>query len=161
VAPQRSVLHMLTRARQSIRLLSVKPLLENIPSDEPSSDKPFDETIYQKFAYITSRASPPTDDNVEIRWKRQSELFMQKQEMPRTPHSGRSVPVTVDLTVAWNKLHRILRANNVKKELAERQRYEKPGDKRRRLKSERWRRRFAQEVRRKVQLVHEIKRRGA
>lgn len=68
--------------------------------------------------------------------------------------------------------------NNVVKELRMAERHEKKGDKRRRLRSERWRRRFAHEVslvlllvrlcyerclqvRKKVQLVNEIRARGS
>lgn len=95
---------------------------------------------------------------------------------------GRSVPViNNDLAGAFSRLKRILDRNSVQKELRLTERHEKKGYKRRRLTSERWRRRFAHEVcsdpfssceisvvkrfqpqvRKKVQLVNEIRARGA
>ena len=55
----------------------------------------------------------------------------------------------------------LLKRNNVRQELRLQQRYEKPNEERRRKKSERHRRRFADMVRKKVQLVMAIKARGA
>lgn len=48
--------------------------------------------------------------------------------------------------MAWARVNRTMRANNVKFEMRQKERYEKPGEKRRRLRSERWRRRFSEEV---------------
>ncbi|KAF8323187.1 hypothetical protein DL93DRAFT_2070738 [Clavulina sp. PMI_390] len=50
--------------------------------------------------------------------------------------------------------------NNVRGELRLVERYEKPTDKRRRLKSERHRRRFADMIGQKVRIVRDIKARG-
>lgn len=47
---------------------------------------------------------------------------------------------------AYTRVQQILRDNNVRKELYRTQRHEKKGVKRRRLESERWRKRFAHEV---------------
>lgn len=93
---------------------------------------------------------------------------------------GRSVKVYAgNVADAYNRLDKILKRNRVKRTLKLTERHEKKGVKRRRLKSERWRRRFAnevgwlrqisrrflitisQQVRNKVQLVAKIRRRGA
>jgi ribosomal protein S21 len=94
--------------------------------------------------------------------------------------TGRSVAVTGRDTVAnaYRKLSSVISRNNVRKELRMGERHEKKGPKRRRLSSERWRRRFAHEVRlvihvfifaaltpclqvrKKVQLVQAIRARG-
>jgi len=70
---------------------------------------------------------------------------------------GRTVDVkgygSDTLTKAWNKLNGILRENNVRKELRLTARHEQKGEKRRRLQRERWRRKFADEVRLFVQLL--------
>jgi ribosomal protein S21 len=61
---------------------------------------------------------------------------------------GRSVPVANgDVETAYKRLGRILSMNTVVRELRAGERHEKVGPKRRRLRSERWRRRFAHEVR--------------
>ncbi|KAH7889717.1 hypothetical protein F5I97DRAFT_1846631 [Phlebopus sp. FC_14] len=74
---------------------------------------------------------------------------------------GRKMVVTDgDFRGALIKLGRRLKANNVLKEFRQHSRHEKKGDKRARLRSERWRKQFADEVRRKVQLVVAIRRRG-
>lgn len=63
-------------------------------------------------------------------------------------YSGRSVEVTSfrPVAAALGRLNRTLNQNNVKKELRLEERFEKPNAKRRRLKSERHRRRFAEMV---------------
>lgn len=63
-------------------------------------------------------------------------------------YQGRSVPVTnfISLQSALGRLGRTLAQNSVRRELRLVERYEKPTDKRRRLKSERHRRRFAEMV---------------
>lgn len=62
--------------------------------------------------------------------------------------SGRSVVCSEkEIGGAFSKLQAILRTNNVIAELRRTERHEKKGVKRRRLRSERWRRRFAHEAR--------------
>ena len=74
------------------------------------------------------------------------------------PSAGRSVPVAKgDLARAMANLNSIFRINNVRTELRLGERYEKPNQKRRRLASERHRRRFAHMVREKVQLVSSMR----
>jgi ribosomal protein S21 len=86
--------------------------------------------------------------------------------------------VNGDLGEAFRRLQTRLRRNRVTQEVSRQKRHEKKGVKRRRLSSERWRRVFANEVfifwpfiltatlilaqvRKKVQLVSTIRRRGA
>ncbi|KAL4067604.1 hypothetical protein V8B97DRAFT_1949945 [Scleroderma yunnanense] len=79
---------------------------------------------------------------------------------PADPYAGRRILVTSDLRSTFVKLSRRLHRNSVYKEWKLSSRHEKRGIKRSRLRSERWRKRFADEVRRKVQLVSTIRRRG-
>lgn len=73
---------------------------------------------------------------------------------PAKPYSGRSVAVIGgDVNRAFMQLNQVLSRNNVRRELKLGDRYEKPNRERNRKKSERHRRRFADMVRRKVQLV--------
>ena len=51
-----------------------------------------------------------------------------------------------DVGLAYNKLQAILKHNNLRRELRQAERHEKKGVKRRRLRSERWKRKFADEV---------------
>ncbi|KIJ69439.1 hypothetical protein HYDPIDRAFT_145509, partial [Hydnomerulius pinastri MD-312] len=79
---------------------------------------------------------------------------------PPDTWSGRRIPVeNGNLNYALIKLGRRLKSNNVYRELRLASRHEKKGDKRARLSSERWRKRFADEVRKKIQLVSTIRRR--
>lgn len=77
---------------------------------------------------------------------------------PATPTTGRSVSASNSfgnnsVSMLYRNLMGTLRRNNVRRELKLQERYEKPNQKRRRIRSERHRRRFADMVRRKVQLV--------
>lgn len=94
---------------------------------------------------------------------------------------GRTVTVKDDLAMAYKSLDIILSRNKVRQTLRMEERHEKKGVKRRRLSSQRWRKRFADEVcfsflsftyssltrlvflqvRKKVQLVKKIRDRGA
>ncbi|KAG6333130.1 hypothetical protein ID866_5957 [Astraeus odoratus] len=79
---------------------------------------------------------------------------------PADVYAGRRIPVTTDLRSTFLRLSKRLHKNSVYKEWKLSARHEKRGIKRSRLRSERWRKRFADEVRRKVQLVSTIRRRG-
>jgi ribosomal protein S21 len=76
-------------------------------------------------------------------------------DRPALPSDGRSIAVSSggDFARAMTNLNSIFRVNNIRTELRLGERYEKPNQKRRRLASERHRRRFAHMVREKVQLV--------
>jgi len=87
---------------------------------------------------------------------------MDRAVQPGNTYSGRSVEVNEgDVGQAFRKLDAIMGKNNVWAELRKTARHERKGEKRRRLQSERWRRRFKEEVRKRVQMVLEIRRRGA
>ncbi|KAI6109173.1 hypothetical protein EDD16DRAFT_1615895 [Pisolithus croceorrhizus] len=79
---------------------------------------------------------------------------------PADAYAGRRIPVNMDLRSAFLKLSRRLQKNSVFREWKLAIRHEKRGIKRSRLRSERWRKRFADEVRKKVQLVSTIRRRA-
>lgn len=114
-----------------------------------------------------SRLSRPSDgrrgyvEDLEADWA--ARAVYGEPSWPATPFSGRSIRVTpqADPARAYGQLSVLLRRNNVRQELRLQQRYEKPNEERRRKKSERHRRRFADMVRKKVQLVMAIKARGA
>jgi len=81
---------------------------------------------------------------------------------PQGPYEGRSAYVrNGDVAAALGKMKRIVMSNRVAAELRQYSRHERAGAKRNRLTSERWRRRFAHEVRMKVKLVNQIRARGA
>ncbi|TFY81017.1 hypothetical protein EWM64_g2998 [Hericium alpestre] len=96
-------------------------------------------------------------------WASRSEHNLKNMPLePKDPYAGRSVPVRHGQTAAaLSELQRILGRNKVQHELRMTARHEKKGYKRRRLASESWRRNFANEVRKKVKLVREIRARGA
>ncbi|KAJ2083175.1 hypothetical protein H4R24_001005 [Coemansia sp. RSA 988] len=74
---------------------------------------------------------------------------------------SRSVPVLHgEAARAFGRLNRILSENNIRRELKLRERYEKPTNKRQRLRRESHARRFKDEVRRKVHLVYKMSRWG-
>ncbi|KAI6039052.1 hypothetical protein EDC04DRAFT_2688839 [Pisolithus marmoratus] len=61
-------------------------------------------------------------------------------------HAGRRIPVNTDLRSAFLKLSKRLQKNSVFREWKLAARHEKRGIKRSRLRTERWRKRFADEV---------------
>ncbi|KAF9451050.1 hypothetical protein P691DRAFT_757636 [Macrolepiota fuliginosa MF-IS2] len=77
------------------------------------------------------------------------------------PYSGRTIPVRREVGESLRALDGVLSRNKVKLQLRMTERHEKKGAKRRRLASERWRNQFANEVRKKVQLVMKMRDRGA
>ncbi|KAH9966646.1 hypothetical protein BC827DRAFT_685897 [Russula dissimulans] len=115
--------------------------------------------LYGKLA-VNKPREPPTSANE--RWAMQSRMRTASLRPPKGPYAGRSVEVkNGNVAEALNKLQYTLQRNRVFSELRLTARHEKKGYKRRRLSSERWRRRFAHEVRKKVQLVNKIRARGA
>ncbi|KAI0082683.1 hypothetical protein K474DRAFT_1702680 [Panus rudis PR-1116 ss-1] len=96
----------------------------------------------------------------EEAWLKHSNTDVKGLSPPPGPYSGRSVFLQKSndsFAIAYSNLQQILRRNQVAYELRLSERHEKKGYKRRRLASERHRRRFAHEVRKKVQLVNEIR----
>ncbi|KAL9933132.1 hypothetical protein V8E36_007850 [Tilletia maclaganii] len=81
---------------------------------------------------------------------------------PHTTTSGRSILVNAgDVTRAFRQMNGALKRDDIRNELRRGERYEKPNQERRRKRSERHRRRFADLVRKKVQLVMALRNRGA
>ncbi|CAA7271721.1 unnamed protein product [Cyclocybe aegerita] len=103
------------------------------------------------------------EQTIEDRWRDQSRRALEDSKMypPAHAYTGRTVEVTKDLGMAYKQLDSILSRNQVRQTLRLTERHEKKGVKRRRLRSERWRKQFANEVRKKVQLVMKIRDRGA
>lgn len=94
-----------------------------------------------------------TPEDLEAEWA--TRPIYGDPNWPATPYSGRSVNVNAsgDVNRAFIQLTNILGRNSVRRELKLGERFEKPNRERNRKKSERHRRRFADMVRRKVQLV--------
>ncbi|KAJ1024825.1 hypothetical protein NDA16_002865 [Ustilago loliicola] len=150
-------------------------------ADKPSSNKPTTSSAastytaildsltdsYEKTTRGAGRHSRPSDgrrgyvEDLEADWS--ARAVYGEPSWPATPFSGRSIRVTsqADPSRAYAQLAVLLKRNNVRQELRLQQRYEKPNEERRRKKSERHRKRFADMVRKKVQLVMAIKARGA
>lgn len=107
-------------------------------------------------------SAPTKSQAPEVRWQQNSETDLAKLALPQDAYAGRSVEVrNGNVGEALAQLQTILQRNRVQAEIRATSRHEKKGEKRRRLRSQRWRRRFAHEVRKKVQLVNEIRARGA
>ncbi|KAG9105035.1 hypothetical protein FRC06_000008 [Ceratobasidium sp. 370] len=133
------------------------------PKQTPTSQVPKPETslgLYHDLTDFTAALERTPED----RWASVHEYATRELRDPGNVYTGRSVLVTektgFDLAAAYRRLHVILSRNRVRSELFLQRRYEKPSDRERRLKSERHRRRFAAWIRKKVQLVSEIRRRG-
>jgi ribosomal protein S21 len=108
--------------------------------------------------YTHSATEPLSDaDKFEDAWRYR---YLGGPARPRKPRDGRVFEVrsNVDVGSAYSRLMSLLAKNNVRRELRLEENYEKPNQKRRRLKSERHRRRFAAAVREKVQLVSVLQR---
>jgi len=114
---------------------------------------------FNRMAHTPTTSGP---SSAAALWKGRSEGFFRRAHPPANTYAGRSVEVkNGDVATAYNKLQGILVRNNVRKELRLTERHEKKSDKRRRLESERHRKRFADFIRKKVQLVKAIRARGA
>jgi ribosomal protein S21 len=118
--------------------------------------------IYSRAVDVKSRERPSSPDE---RWAIQSRSRMATLMPPKGPYAGKSFfplnPTSFSYTSpgrsievkngnvadALNKLQYTLQRNRVMSELRLTARHEKKGYKRRRLSSERWRKRFAHEVR--------------
>jgi len=114
------------------------------------------------WAFLLYKVKSQTVKEPEAIWRDREISIVKSLPRPNNAYSGRSVPVVRrEVGLALNRLRRIITTNHLIRELRSTERHEKKGEKRRRLRSERWRRRFAHEVRKKVQLVNEIRARGS
>ncbi|KAH9854131.1 hypothetical protein C2E23DRAFT_884238 [Lenzites betulinus] len=154
----RSVPHVRTLASSSV----LKESLLSRPAWVRSLSK-----LDGKWSYLLGVAKEGVkkskkDMKPEDIWKNKESNEVKELSPPNNAYSGRSVQVTNnEVAFALMKLKGILTVNAVRHTAVRDERHEKKGEKRNRLKSVRWRRRFAHEVRKKVQLVNEIRARGA
>ncbi|EJF65767.1 hypothetical protein DICSQDRAFT_31675, partial [Dichomitus squalens LYAD-421 SS1] len=118
---------------------------------------------WQNVLHTARDYTKRTDSNPQSAWDTMEKTKVRNLPPPNNAYSGRSVLVDKknDVGSALAKLKAILTINAVRATNIRDERHEKKGEKRNRLKSLRWRRRFAHEVRKKVQLVNEIRARGA
>ncbi|KAI0748024.1 hypothetical protein C8Q80DRAFT_1270472 [Daedaleopsis nitida] len=126
----------------------------------------FDSNTAAAWQTIRKAASQNTSvhqkGSPDERWEQLETSRVKGLLRPHNAYSGRSVAVyRGDVGSALSTLKNILNANGVRYSHVRDERHEKKGEKRNRLRSLRWRRRFAHEVRKKVQLVNEIRARGA
>ncbi|KAI1795970.1 hypothetical protein LXA43DRAFT_1090593 [Ganoderma leucocontextum] len=165
------------RPSQQLRALATSPVLRQ--SSDSNSSFPYTPSWidnnsqlqptrgFDRWGNILGspfRAPPKVDKSTtpEEWWKLQEQTNVRHLPPPHDAYSGRSVHVFKgDVGTALRHLKTILTANNVRSQNVRDERHEKKGEKRNRLKSLRWRRRFAHEVRKRVQLVNEIRARGA
>ncbi|OBZ75736.1 hypothetical protein A0H81_04417 [Grifola frondosa] len=95
-------------------------------------------------------------------WKRREKTLIVNLPKPHNPYSGRtSLVLKRGVVNSFAKLRMTMLRNNVRADNIGGERHEKKGVKRNRLRADRWRRLFAHEVRKKVQLVNQIRARGA
>lgn len=86
---------------------------------------------------------------------------MPPRVVPRTgPEAGRSVTVISDLPAALSRLRGILVSNNVKADQVRQRFHERPGLKKKRLKSARHRKRFKAGFKKLVSIAMDMKRKG-
>ncbi|KAI5777782.1 hypothetical protein EDC01DRAFT_676985 [Geopyxis carbonaria] len=76
------------------------------------------------------------------------------------PTAGRSVPVTVDLRQAFMRLRSVISQNRVRQDFQKQRFHETAGNKRKRLRSERHRRRFKEGFKRMVNVAMQMKKMG-
>ncbi|KAG2144991.1 hypothetical protein BD769DRAFT_1382830 [Suillus cothurnatus] len=122
-------------------------LLDRTKNQDRMWTNAIEDTI-NRTAETAQAKKPPTPDEL---WAERSRSLTFKP--PADPYTGRRVFVNGDLGEAFRRLQTRLRRNRVVQEVSRQRRHEKKGVKRRRLSSERWRRMFANEVRKKVQLA--------
>lgn len=111
------------------------------------------DSLQQKRGPRSSGSSYNEAEDNEAQWE--TRPVFGEASWPATPYSGRSILVGSDNDVnrAYSSLSSLMARNQVRRELKLTERFEKPNRERNRKKSERHRRRFADMVRKKVQLV--------
>jgi ribosomal protein S21 len=169
------------------RSLDSPPKSDPEPSATPQSLFPREPPRSDRILVADLQNGLDRLNNAERVWRQRDDAFDRKFSPPPGPYAGRSVKVlNHDVAAAYRTLASLLARNNVFRELRLTERHEKPTDKRRRLNSERHRTRFAEfvsqfdppgyfpvmiislifalcfiQIKKKVQLVWEIRRRGA
>ncbi|KAF9052613.1 hypothetical protein BJ165DRAFT_779584 [Panaeolus papilionaceus] len=149
--PQLQQAFAISRLSQTVRCFAS-------PSQHPGLTKELNDKTISHLGDAVKR-----QESLEERWRQRSKQALEDaaNRPPADPYAGRTVRVGRDVADAYRKLESILQRNRVRPELKMMQRHEKKGVKRRRLSSQRWREQFANEVRKKVQLVIKIRNRGA
>ncbi|KAK4689165.1 small subunit ribosomal protein MRP21, partial [Tremellales sp. Uapishka_1] len=130
-------------------------LLHQSPRYDPQSSSyvPADQSALENAD--ASKVPPP---DVDAWWKGSVKAIGH----PGNQYTGRSLPVRstgLGFIRTFRRLTTNLRKENIRTELRRAEFYEKPSETRRRLISERHRRRFQEEVRRRVQMVQTIRNR--
>ncbi|WWD19311.1 ribosomal protein S21 [Kwoniella shandongensis] len=137
-----------------------KSALSSLRFEIPSSSSSSTGTGSGSGSGSASSSSSSTDPNVEDWWT----IASRRNHIgyPNTVYTGRSilVPRGGEFNTAYRRLNGLLRNGNMKKELRLGEFYEKPSVRKRRLLSERHRRRFKEMVRTKVQQVISMRSRG-
>jgi small subunit ribosomal protein MRP21 len=134
---------------------SWKSVLDSFTNNSGSRNSlgPFSDDSDSNIKMMTS-ANQVLDPIVEFEelWKNRE---IRGPPKPGKPRDGRTVDIdqNTDFQRTFQILNSILGRNNIRHELRMGERYEKPNQKRRRLRSERHRRRFADAVKQKVELV--------
>jgi len=130
---------------------------EHPPAQHEPPRMPTDPMWQDIKEYVTKKV-PPRKSPEEIWFERSERL---EPNPPLDAYAGRSVPVkNGHIYRSLKSLANRLQTNKVYQTWKYQMRHEKKGVKRRRLRSQRWRRRFADEIRRKIVLVRSIQRRG-
>jgi hypothetical protein len=92
---------------------------------------------------------PPKDvstlDDVDS-WWRKSETLDRNPGVPGNQFIGRSLPVRGNYAQQYSRLSSLIRHTGMKAEVRRAMYHEKPSDRKTRLRSERWRRQFAEKV---------------
>ncbi|CAK4031320.1 37S ribosomal mrp21 [Lecanosticta acicola] len=94
----------------------------------------------------------------------QIKQYQEPKAMKLGPTVGRTVEVNLernmDIGRAFRQLEMTCARNNVRKDMMKQRFHERPGMRRKRLKSERWRKNFRKNFSGVVQLVQKMKRQG-
>ncbi|KAJ3883436.1 hypothetical protein F5051DRAFT_391466 [Lentinula edodes] len=157
------------RASEALNRLYTAPATPTFNSRSRSRDaetwKPVENSminVHDKLSHVVSSRVLSTPAEIWAQNSHVTRMSIAEAGLVNDPYSGRSAHVVDgNLADAFRRLDMILARNKVRKQLKLAERHEKKGPKRRRLESERWRRLFAHEVRKNVQLVTKIRRRGA
>lgn len=140
-----------TRAHNNSWTSVIQTLTSSLPSSSRFPDFSYNNNDVPQVHTSDVRVDPM--EEFEAVWTRRALLGADK---PAKPMAGRSCDVDgvqIDAARGYGILNSILGRNNVRYELRLKERYEKPNQEKRRLRSQRHRRRFADAVRQKVQLV--------
>ncbi|KAJ7046757.1 hypothetical protein C8F04DRAFT_1061638 [Mycena alexandri] len=138
--------------------IDIKPDIPNIPQERDPNN-----SWNNSVGDVATQPLPGEEISAEDRWRVHSARTIPVLQRVRIPdaYTGRSVRVNSGkFAEAVREFERVLRTNTVRHTWVSTARHEKKGPKRRRIRSEQWRKHFAHQVRKNVQLVHKIRRRG-